>query len=79
MPGGVPEVVPVDGLTTRQRRQRPLLIIHTDSTVYQSSLAGVINSSTVNVATFAPLAVPEPTAAVLLLIGTLSLAVRRKS
>ena len=26
---GVPELVPADGLTTRQRRQRPLLIIHT--------------------------------------------------
>ena len=29
MPAGVPELVPTDGLTTRQRRQRPLLIIHT--------------------------------------------------
>jgi len=29
MPAGVPDVVPVDGLTTKQRRQRPLLIIHT--------------------------------------------------
>ena len=29
MPAGVPELVPADGLTTRQRRQRPLLIIHT--------------------------------------------------
>jgi cob(I)alamin adenosyltransferase len=29
MPAGVPDLVPEDGLTTRQRRQRPLLIIHT--------------------------------------------------
>ena len=29
MPAGVPDLVPDDGLTTRQRRQRPLLIIHT--------------------------------------------------
>jgi cob(I)alamin adenosyltransferase len=29
MPEGQPEVTPVDGLTTRQRRNRPLLIVHT--------------------------------------------------
>lgn len=29
MPAGSPELVPADGLTTRQRRQRPLLIVHT--------------------------------------------------
>jgi cob(I)alamin adenosyltransferase len=29
MPEGQPDVVPSDGLTTRQRRLRPLLIIHT--------------------------------------------------
>ncbi len=29
MPEGQPERVPADGLTTRQRRNRPLLIIHT--------------------------------------------------
>ena len=29
MPQGVPETVPDDGLTTRQRRSRPLLIVHT--------------------------------------------------
>src|SRR5256885_11019540 len=29
MPQGKPEVVPEDGLTTRQRRSRPLLIVHT--------------------------------------------------
>src|SRR5688572_1894254 len=29
MPAGTPELVPSDGLTTRQRRQRQLLIVHT--------------------------------------------------
>jgi len=29
MPEGQPEQVPADGLTTRQRRNRPLLIVHT--------------------------------------------------
>ncbi len=29
MPEGVPDQVPADGLTTRQRRHRPLLIVHT--------------------------------------------------
>src|SRR6476659_7403713 len=29
MPEGKPDQVPADGLTTRQRRNRPLLIIHT--------------------------------------------------
>ncbi|MTD13066.1 cob(I)yrinic acid a,c-diamide adenosyltransferase [Nakamurella sp. YIM 132087] len=29
MPQGIPDVVPADGLTTRQRRNRPLLMVHT--------------------------------------------------
>jgi cob(I)alamin adenosyltransferase len=29
MPQGKPEVVPADGLTTRQRRNRPLVVVHT--------------------------------------------------
>ncbi|WP_158886966.1 cob(I)yrinic acid a,c-diamide adenosyltransferase [Amycolatopsis anabasis] len=29
MPKGKPEVIPDDGLTTRQRRNRPLLVVHT--------------------------------------------------
>jgi cob(I)alamin adenosyltransferase len=29
MPQGVPETIPDDGLSTRQRRNRPLLIVHT--------------------------------------------------
>ncbi|MDF2747552.1 MAG: cobO, partial [Propionibacteriaceae bacterium] len=29
MPEGKPDQVPVDGLTTRQRRNQPLLVVHT--------------------------------------------------
>ena len=29
MPKGKPDIVPADGLTTRQRRNRPLLMVHT--------------------------------------------------
>ena len=29
MPQGVPTTVPADGLTTRQRRRRPLVVVHT--------------------------------------------------
>jgi cob(I)alamin adenosyltransferase len=29
MPQGQPDVIPADGLTTRQRRNRPLVIVHT--------------------------------------------------
>ncbi|MCZ9345756.1 cob(I)yrinic acid a,c-diamide adenosyltransferase, partial [Streptomyces sp. TRM76130] len=29
MPKGQPSVVPDDGLTTRQRRNRPLVVVHT--------------------------------------------------
>src|SRR2546421_11278089 len=29
MPQGVPEVVPDDGLTTRERRRQPILAVHT--------------------------------------------------
>ena len=57
----------------------PVLVLQTSSTGYQNSMAGVINSSTANVATFAPLAVPEPTAVALMIVGALSLFVRRKS
>jgi hypothetical protein len=56
----------------------PLLIIQTDSVSYQSSIAAVINSSSANVTTFAPLAVPEPTAAALLALGAAALAAWRK-
>jgi len=55
-----------------------LLVLQTSATSFQNSFAAIINSSSVNVATFAPLAVPEPGTAALLLLGALSLVVRRK-
>jgi cob(I)alamin adenosyltransferase len=39
MPQGVPTVVPQDGLTTRQRRNRPLLIVHTGEMKGKSTAA----------------------------------------
>jgi len=39
MPKGVPETVPDDGLTTRQRRSRPLLIVHTGAMKGKSTAA----------------------------------------
>src|SRR6195952_64602 len=39
MPQGVPDVVPQDGLTTRQRRNRPLLIVHTGAMKGKSTAA----------------------------------------
>ena len=39
MPKGVPEIVPDDGLTTRQRRNRPLLIVHTGAMKGKSTAA----------------------------------------
>ena len=57
----------------------PLLILQTDSAAFQVSNAAVINSSSVNVATFAPLAVPEPTAAVIFVAGAIIFGLRRKS
>jgi cob(I)alamin adenosyltransferase len=39
MPQGRPEVIPDDGLTTRQRRQRPLLIVHTGAMKGKSTAA----------------------------------------
>ena len=56
----------------------PILILQTDSLVWQVSNAAVINSSSVNVATFAPLAVPEPTAAILFVASALIFGFRRK-
>jgi len=55
-----------------------LLVLQTSATSFQNSFAAIINSSSVNVATFAPLAVPEPGAAALLVLGALSMVVRRK-
>jgi hypothetical protein len=56
----------------------PVLILQTDSQTWQDSIGGVINSSTVNVATFAPLAVPEPTSLALVLLGAGAFVWRRK-
>ncbi|MCA1983845.1 cob(I)yrinic acid a,c-diamide adenosyltransferase [Nocardioides nematodiphilus] len=39
MPQGVPATVPDDGLTTRQRRNRPLLIVHTGENKGKSTAA----------------------------------------
>lgn len=39
MPQGKPDVIPVDGLTTRQRRNRPLLIVHTGEMKGKSTAA----------------------------------------
>jgi cob(I)alamin adenosyltransferase len=39
MPQGVPTAVPEDGLTTRQRRNRPLLIVHTGEMKGKSTAA----------------------------------------
>jgi cob(I)alamin adenosyltransferase len=39
MPRGVPDVVPRDGLTTRQRRNRPLTIVHTGAMKGKSTAA----------------------------------------
>ena len=39
MPQGQPSVVPQDGLTTRQRRNRPLLMVHTGEMKGKSTAA----------------------------------------
>jgi len=39
MPHGVPVAIPDDGLTTRQRRNRPLLIVHTGDMKGKSTAA----------------------------------------
>jgi cob(I)alamin adenosyltransferase len=39
MPKGIPATVPDDGLTTRQRRSRPLVIVHTGSMKGKSTAA----------------------------------------
>jgi cob(I)alamin adenosyltransferase len=39
MPQGVPTTVPADGLTTRQRRRRPLVVVHTGPNKGKSTAA----------------------------------------
>lgn len=70
---GIGEGILVQGGST------PVLILQTSAATYQDSIAGVINSSTVNVATFAPLAVPEPATAALLALGAIAFGWRRKN
>ena len=55
-----------------------LLVLQTSATSFQNSFAAIINSSSVNVATFAPLAVPEPATGALLILGALAMIARRK-
>ena len=55
-----------------------LLVLQTSATSFQNSFAAIINSSSVNVATFAPLTVPEPGTAALVILGAAFLALRRK-
>ena len=42
MPQGQPVSVPEDGLTTRQRRNRPLLVVHTGEMKGKSTAAFVV-------------------------------------
>jgi cob(I)alamin adenosyltransferase len=39
MPQGIPQAVPEDGLTTRQRRNRPLVVVHTGEMKGKSTAA----------------------------------------
>lgn len=55
-----------------------LLVLQTSAISYQNSTAAIINSSSVNVATFAPLAIPEPATAALVILGASFLVLRRK-
>lgn len=56
-----------------------LIVIQTNSQVFDSSIASLIDGSTAQVATFSPRAVaPEPSALVLFGLGSLGLLVRRK-
>lgn len=62
----------VDQATLTPGANSPLLVIQTDSAVWQNSIAGVIDSSAVNVASFAPAVVPEPAAATLAVLGVMA-------
>lgn len=59
---------PPEQSTLTPGHRSPLLIIQTDSAFWQNSIAMVVNANTVNVATFAPAAVPEPASATLALV-----------
>lgn len=46
-----------------------LLVVQTDAVAYHPTMAGIIDGLTVNVASLAPIAVPEPTSGALILLG----------
>ncbi|HEV2207458.1 MAG TPA: VPLPA-CTERM sorting domain-containing protein [Verrucomicrobiae bacterium] len=46
-----------------------MIVVQTDATAYQASMVGLIDGLTVNVSSFAPVPVPEPAIAGLLLAG----------
>ncbi len=56
-----------------------LLVIQTDSTVWDIGNGSVIDGATANVPVFVPLAVPEPTTLALLALGAAALMARRKA
>src|SRR5579859_3906227 len=56
--------------------ESPVLVIQTDANAYESTMAGVIDGLTANVASFAPSAVPEPASGLLLLAGIGTVLVR---
>lgn len=68
---------PFEG-TLVQGSSSVLLVLQTSATSFQNSLAAIINSSSVNVPTFAPLTVPEPGVATLVMLGAAALILRRK-
>jgi len=64
--------------TLIQGSSSAVLVIQTSSSSFQNAIGGVINSSSANVPTFAPLGVPEPASAALVLLGAAVLGFRRK-
>ena len=56
----------------------PVLVIQTDSPVWAIGNASVIDGATANVPVSVPLAVPEPTALGLVLVGVVALAARKR-
>jgi len=54
-------------------QESALLVIQSSSPTYQQAVASVINAGAATVDSFAPIAVPEPTALSLLIIGSLSI------
>lgn len=63
--------------TLLQGMNSRLLVLQTDATYWQNSIAGVIDGATANVATFAPAVIPEPSSMLLGAAGLVLLLVRR--